>query len=221
MLKRFYLWLHRKLSKPSQREEYSGGYWQEKVREKVFYLCREVKGKLADIGCGEGLFLARLAKARPELELWGVDNNSLRLKNAKERCEGLLIRNVRLLLQEAEELAFEDEFFDAITCINVFFNLDSIETVKKVLAQMKRICKKGGIIVFDIRNSFNPLLKLKYGLARYYDDSVKNLPLNTYNQRQIQVILKELGFTVLETETVGGFCPKALAPIIIIKARKE
>jgi hypothetical protein len=99
------------------------------------------------------------------------------------------------------------------------FNLDSLNSVKKVLSQMNRIAKLGGRIILDFRNSLNPLLYFKYKLAPLYDQTVKNLPLNTYFLSKMAGLLGEAGFEVTNSKPLGFFIGK-FAPIIILEARK-
>ena len=219
MLKKIYYWLHRLSSKSQEREEYSSGYWQDAVRTEVLFLCRALAGRALEVGCGEGLFLIPLAKQHQRLEVWGVDNNNTRLNRAKEKSRQDNLTNVHLLLQGASDLAFQDEYFDAVICVNVFFNMESIETVRKTLTQMNRVCKKEGRIIFDFRNSLNPLLRFKYRFARYYDATVKDLPLNTYYPREIESILQDLNLAVVNRKSIG-LAVARFAPITIIEAKK-
>jgi ubiquinone/menaquinone biosynthesis C-methylase UbiE len=97
--------------------------------------------------------------------------------------------------------------------------MDSVTAVIKALKEMKRVCKKSGRIIFDFRNSLNPLLKAKYKLARYYDPTVKNLPLNTYSPGQIEKILKDLNLKIVSRKFIG--LPfKRLAPVIIMVTQR-
>lgn len=219
MIKKLYHWLHRLTSNPEEREEYSGGYWQDMVRRQSLALCQGIKGKILEIGCGEGLFLSQLALQNPKAEIWGIDNNKDRLVQAEKRFSDKNLPNIRLSLQEAPNLSFADEYFDIIFCINVFFNMASLDLVEQTLTQMQRITKKGGRILFDFRNALNPLLKVKYKLARHYDDSVANLPLNAYRLKNIESILFSLGFRIIQKKFCGFFL-KSFAPIIIIEAEK-
>ncbi len=226
MLKKIYGWLHDMTSRPDERGEYSGGCWQDMVRKEALRLCGTVRGRVLEIGCGEGLFLAPLAKENPAPELYGVDNDSGRLIRAEKRFAENDLKNINLSLQEAPNLSFQDEFFDAVVCVNVFFNMPSIEMVKETLARMKRVCTTGGRIIFDFRNSRNLLLTAKYKLARYYDETVKDLPLSTYDPREIERIIKDLNFDVVEKRFIPRFFGsgprlRGVAPIIMIEARKR
>ena len=219
MIKKIYSWFHRATSSPPVRGEYSGGYWQGLVRRETLLLCQGIQGRVLDVGCGEGLFLAELARQKPELKLWGVDNSKQRLELAEKRAREQNLKNITFSLQQAPGLAFEEGFFDAAVCINVFFNMESLASVSQTLSQMKRVCKTGAKIIFDFRNSQNPALRLKYKLARYYDDTVKGLPLKTYSPKQIDAILNELHLGTRGKRRLG-FKLKSLAPIILVEAEK-
>lgn len=230
MLNNAYYWFHRLISQPQERGAYSGGYLQDKVRNKAVALCKSISaGRVIEVGCGEGLFLRSLSAQNKNIEIWGVDNNASRLKKAEDKCRDVNLKNINLSLQEAGNLSFENNFFDAAICINVFFNMDSITSVINALYEMRRVCRKSGRIIFDFRNSTNPLLLLKYKLAPYYDSTVKNLPLKTYFPTQIERILKGLDLQIVSKIFIPplfergagpfGFILESLAPIILIEAR--
>jgi len=213
MLTKMYRWILKLTSRPGEKGEYSGGYLQDKIRKEVLALCYNVKGRLLEIGCGEGLFLAQIIEQNRKLELWGIDNDDARLKAA-----ALRLRNVNLSRQDALRLSFEDGYFDTVICINVLFNMRSIEEVKRTLKEMKRVCKRGGSVIFDFRNSLNPLLPIKYRLARYYDDTLKGLPLKTHSPKEIESVLKELGMAAVKKRFVG-FSSGFLAAAIVVEAK--
>lgn len=220
MLKKLYHWFHRKTSKPEERGEYSSGHWQEMVRAEALELCRCDEGNVLEVGCGEGLFLAKLAQEKRDLDIYGVDIWKDILDKAKKRLQENNITNVKLSHMDASSLGFEDEFFDIVVCINVFFNLPSEEQFCASLGEIARVCKKGGKVIFDIRNSMNPFLWVKYKLAKYYDETVKDLPLKTYRLKKVTLTLKQHNFEIINKVYIG-FPHSALAPVIIIEARKK
>jgi ubiquinone/menaquinone biosynthesis C-methylase UbiE len=213
-----YRGFHRMCSRPSERGEYSSGLWPDEVRSIALEWCRDVQGKALEIGCGEGLFVSQLIQQNLELDVWGVDNDSCRLEQAGEKAAAMGQR-ICLAKEDACNISFASGYFDAVICINVLFNLDSFLTVTKVLAEMQRVCKPGGRIIFDFRNSRNPALKVKYGLARYYDATVQKIHLKTYSPGQINHALKQLGLTVTRSRFLGFFIP-GYAPVIVIEAKK-
>lgn len=220
MINKIYYWFHRLTSKTEQRGQYSAGRWQEKVRQEALSLCRGTKGRVLDVGCGEGLFLIRLKAQNPGLEIWGIDNNIARIEEAKRKSREKNLQDINLNAGNSTNLAFKDEYFDAVVCINVFFNLRSFALVKQTLEEMKRVCKKSGRIIFDFRNRNNPLLLFKYSLARFYDSTVKDLPLKTYSPGQIHSLLKDLGLEAIEEKFIGSPL-KSLAAIIVLEVRRQ
>lgn len=221
MLKKIYSWFHRLTSNYQERDEYSAGYWQDKIRKETLILCRNLKGRFLEVGFGEGLFLSQLAKQNPGSEIWGIDNCSKELNRAGQRIKEANLVNINLSLQDASNLSFADEYFDTVVCINMFFNLESLKSIKQALVQMKRVCKKSGKLIFEFRNSLNPLLLVKYRLARYYDATVKDLPLRCYRLKQIESMLGDLDFKNIRKIFLCYFIFKRFAPVILIEAEKR
>lgn len=221
-----YKWLHDRSARAGEAGEYSAGAWQDGVRREALRMCAGLDGKILEIGCGEGLFLAQLAEQNPAAALYGVDNDAGRLERARERAATLGVRPFELSLPAAPTLSFPDEFFDAVVCVNVFFNMPSIEVVKETLATTARICKSGGRVVFDYRNAANPLLVLKYRLARYYDETVRDLPLRTFRAEVIDEALASCGLRPRRRSCIPpGWMERpwlrALAPITIVEAERS
>ncbi len=219
MLEKIYYRLHRMTSGPGEEGEYSSGYWQRRIRERAVEICRQHRGRLLDVGCGEGLFLGRMMTARPDLQVWGVDEWEGILCRAEKRT-ARINSGVRLLRADASELPFEDGSFDVVVCINVLFNMESISVVRSALKDMARVCRKGGRVIFDFRNSLNPLLAVKYRLAAYYDPTVRGLPLNTYEPDDIREILGETNLDVAREEGMF-FAVRRFAPVIMMETVKK
>ena len=220
MIKKIYYWLHKRISRPEERGEYSSGHWQQVVRAEAFELCTRDEGNVLEVGCGEGLFLAKLAKEKRDLDIHGVDIWKDILDKAKNRFEENNITNVKLHHCDASSLVFENNFFDVVVCINVFFNLPSKEMFHRSLQETSRVCKSGGKIILDIRNSMNPFLWVKYRLAKYYDETVKDLPLKMYRLKNVTSLLEQHNCEIVNKVYVG-FPRGAFAPVIIIEARKR
>ncbi len=219
MFYKIYSFFLRLTSKPCEKGQYSAGYWQDKVRSQVIGLLRSSKGRVLEIGCGEGFFLARLAKEGPGLKLWGIDFNAERLKEAEKKFSRLESK-VSLSLGDANRLSFKENSFDAVVCINVLFNVPSVALLENILKEARRVVKNSGRIIFDFRNARHPLLKIKYRLAPHYDRSLKDLPLNCYTERRIEGMLRNLGLKIINKIFINPFISKKLSAIIIVEAQK-
>jgi ubiquinone/menaquinone biosynthesis C-methylase UbiE len=217
MLSKLYYGLHRLLSRTEERGEYSAGVWQNMIRAEALKLSAGSGGKLLEVGCGEGLFLAQAAAANAGWELWGVDNSAVRIAQAQKRLAG---KNAHCAVEDATKLSFSDRFFDRAVCINVLFNMPGIDVVRKTLLEMKRVVKDDGRLVFDFRNANNPLLALKYGLAPLYDRTVKDMPLKTYRLSQINELLDAIGLQIVSLHYPGS-SGHIWSPIIVVEAKKK
>src|SRR4030042_6240052 len=220
MLKKAYYWFHKRTSKAGERGEYSAGRWQDMVRSQVLGLMAGGKGNIIDVGCGEGLLLAKLAQEAPSASIYGIDIWEEILEKARIRLRDNNITKVTVSCADASSIPYEDDFFDTVICINVFFNLPSDEVFYKSLGELIRICTPQGKIIFDIRNSANVLLWIKYKLARYYDDTVKDLPLRTYSLKKVLLYLEKHRVKVNQIVSVG-FPRGRFAPISVIEAQKQ
>ncbi|MBI5873353.1 MAG: class I SAM-dependent methyltransferase [Candidatus Omnitrophica bacterium] len=218
-LERAYVRLLRFFSKPQERGEYSGGYWQNKIRERAIALVPRQSLRLLEVGCGEGLFLEGVLLRNPSIEVWGIDVWDEILARAEERLQG---RNVHLSQSHGQGLPFENNFFDCVVCVNVFLNLPSQEDVERMILEMARVCKPGGYVIAEFRNSLNPLIWLKFKLARLYDATVRqrNLPLRSFRESMMRQRFQNADLNIERAQYLD-FPFKFLAPIIIVKARKS
>jgi len=122
------------------------------VREGVFPL----DGKsIADIGCGAGTWLVEFVQwgAHPR-ELCGIDLDESRVKQARERLVG-----ADLCAGDARQLPWRDSLFDLITQFTLFTSILDRSVKKNIAAEMLRVLKPGGIILwYDFRynNPRNP-----------------------------------------------------------------
>jgi len=220
MFKRIYYWIHARYAQPQERGRYSAGYWSDKVRTEALRLCRESTGRLLEVGCGEGLFLMRLAKENPRMEIWGADNDPGRLAESERNLGRGNFKEINLLLQGAQKLDFDNGYFDAVVCLNTLFNLESMDEFKKTILEMSRVCRQKGRVIFDFRNKRNLFINLKYKLAPLYDATVKNHPLKTHELNELLPILEAAGLEIIRKVAIGGQRIEN-APIIILDLKKK
>jgi ubiquinone/menaquinone biosynthesis C-methylase UbiE len=102
--------------------------------------------RVADIACGDGGFLADVARAYPAMgDLIGLDMSPAYVRAAQGR---LLDRpRVRLLVGDAGALPFPDASLDAVTSIYLFHELPP-RVRRQVAGEFARVLKPGGTFVF-------------------------------------------------------------------------
>lgn len=98
-----------------------------------------------DFGCGAGrstYFLDSL-----KLNVTGVDINKEMLEKAKKS-----FANINFMLMNLNELPFNDHAFDVVFNSFVLFDMASPKELITNFKEMKRVCKKNGIVI-SITNS--------------------------------------------------------------------
>jgi len=96
-----------------------------------------VKGRVLDVGCGAGDFCEAIKFYRPDLEIFGIDLSQKAIKVAKKRVQKAVFK-----VADAQELPFKDDYFDAVVCFDL---IEHVEFPQKVLGEIYRVLKPGGI----------------------------------------------------------------------------
>ena len=110
------------------------------------YFPSNVRGKLLDVGCGDGRFL-RYAKEQG-FEVWGIDFDKKSVENAKRKFGIDTI--FAMSLEEFYEYAKEKNLkFDVITFFEV---LEHQDKPREFLEMVKGLLKEGGYIAGSVPN---------------------------------------------------------------------
>ena len=221
MIKKLYYRLLQMSAKPEDRGGISAGYWQSRIRDSAIKSCGSAAGRLLEAGCGEGLFLRDLLKTSPGLSVFGVDLYIEQLTEAARKVARDTPGKAAFVQADVTALPFKDGSFDNVVAINLILNMASQAMIDWLLKETARVCKEGGRIIFDIRNSKSPVIYIKYKLAPLYDASVKakNLPLSACDPEKVEKKLRDMGFDVVN-KTYIGFPKGKFAPVIVFEARK-
>jgi phosphatidylethanolamine/phosphatidyl-N-methylethanolamine N-methyltransferase len=94
-----------------------------------------------EIGVGTGLTLAGYPV---ELTIVGIDVSEEMLKLARDRGRKLDGHNIRLEIMDAEAMSFPDASFD---CVTMPYVLSVTPDPEKLIAEARRVCRKGGTIL--------------------------------------------------------------------------
>jgi ubiquinone/menaquinone biosynthesis C-methylase UbiE len=122
-----------------------------------------VPGRRAiELGCGTGVFLARLAGSGADI--LGVDLSSHLLARARARLAE--VPNVRLALGNAEQLPCGEGRLDAVYGSSVLHHLD----LDAALTEVHRVLRRGGRAAFAEPNILNPQVAVMFhlGLTKRY-----------------------------------------------------
>jgi len=109
------------------------------------YLIPHIKThfRILDVGCGPGSITVDLARLVPQGSIIGLDYSSVAVNAAKKLASDQGIKNAEFKTGDAYHLYWEDETFDVVHCHQCLIHMDD---PGRVLKEMRRVCKKGGIV---------------------------------------------------------------------------
>ncbi|MHB9154209.1 MAG: class I SAM-dependent methyltransferase [Endomicrobiales bacterium] len=212
----YYRFVRKLITKKEEQDQYSGGLWPRLVRESSAAVLKDVTGTVMELGCGEGLFLEKLAAANPRASVVGVDARETILDAARRRLARF--PNITLVNADALSSDLESGSVDRLFCLNTVQNLKTAGDVKKLFSEAQRLLRPTGSFIFDIRNALCPVIALQYRLVRYYDPGI-TVPLKAYRTGVIEKAVSESGLRVTGKKPLG-FPLRAVAPAVLFTVIK-
>jgi ubiquinone/menaquinone biosynthesis C-methylase UbiE len=103
------------------------------------------KLQLLDVACGTGRLLRQVRLAFPALRLTGLDLSPAYLDEARQHLQPL--RAADWTIGNAEAIPLPDASQDVVTCVFLFHELPPVVR-RRVAAEMSRVLKPGGLLVF-------------------------------------------------------------------------
>ncbi len=112
--------------------KYIPGRWTKVAKEIVNHYKLSNDSKILDIGCGKGYLLYEISKLLPNAEICGLDISDYAIANSKKEIKKYLLKG------NANNLPFEDNYFDLVISINTLHCLHSFD-LEKALTEMERV----------------------------------------------------------------------------------
>jgi len=145
---------------------------------------------ILDVGCGNGLTLKVLSEFTKNLYGCDVSKNMVSLVNKKY--------HVPAFVSTADKLPFADESFDRVICMAVMQYYSDIESARKAVKDMYRVCRPGGIMLIgDIPDA--RVLVSKSGIFAFTPAELGNgfgqsLAVKSFyeSERRFDLIIKKL-----------------------------
>jgi len=120
----------------------------------------EKEGLILDVGCGTGILFDQVADQANEIV--GLDFSKKCLLQAKERISNKSVRNVQLILADADNMPFHNKVFSTVFAMTI---LQNMPRPSKTLSEIKRVSRNDAFFVVSglkkifTKKSFERLLK--------------------------------------------------------------
>jgi SAM-dependent methyltransferase len=177
--------------------------WEEMIKPVIDYavdLITSRKGKhnkrLLDIGCGYGFFLKRIEESGWEVE--GIEVSGPGREYARNRL------GLRIHAEPLEDISLPKDSFDAVT---LFYVIEHVYDPFRLLQEVKRILKPGGILLLRWPHS-TPIVKILGPFSRRYDVYHTPYHLYDFNPKNMKRLLELAGFESIETMIGGHTLPQ-------------
>ncbi len=162
--------------------------------------------RVLDVGCGTGVFAARMREALPGAQVWGVDLVSGMLTKGTERWRHHAT-NVQPVQGDSERLPFAEGSFDFVTCANSFHHYPHQD---RAVAELHRVLRPGGrLLLID---------GYRDGLWGWfiYDICVtfREGAVHHASARRFRDLFAQAGLTAIAQRVFRGFAPFLLTEAI-------
>ncbi|GLI39398.1 methyltransferase domain-containing protein [Geobacter hydrogenophilus] len=152
----------------------------------VMYLPAKPRGRLLEIGCGNGQMLNFMGALGWEIE--GIDFDPAAVENARHK-------GLRVALGSLEEQRYRDREFDAIIMSHV---IEHVADPKCLLVECHRILKPGGVLSMVTPNMESMGSRI-YKRSWLHLDPPRHLAL--FNCRALQALAHSAGFSSITART--------------------
>jgi ubiquinone/menaquinone biosynthesis C-methylase UbiE len=162
---------------------------------------------ILDVGCGTGYPLLEIAQRFGSTSTaYGIDPWSKALERAEFKMKAMGLHNVKLVKQKAEELPFEDNFFNLVVSNN---GVNNVEDPAVVFKECYRVSKPGAQFLFTVNlpgsmiefyDVFEAVLK-ESALCDKIEEMKKHI---THKRKTIRVnvsMAEQAGFAVSDIAT--------------------
>ena len=176
--------------------------WYLSTRNLMYQYIKEKlarKAKILDAGCGTGGTIKFLENREPGWIVYGVDKSTIALTYCRKR--GIK----RLKKSGIDKMPYEDNFFDAVICLDVLYHKDV--DLRKALREFYRVLKPNGLL-YQQEPAYN-WLKSKHD---YVIETERR-----FTKVELKSLVKKSKFKLIKCSHFNMF----LLPMIVVKRLKD
>lgn len=170
--------------------------WGYQKRARSLALARPWGGRLLDIGCATGNFLATVRRSG-SWKVEGLDISPEAARYARER------HALQVFVGEVHQANYPNACFDAVSMWNV---IEHLHDPRGTLVEIRRIMKPGGLLVVGTPNLWSVDARL-FGPYWLGLDAPRHLCV--FSPATLRRLLQETGFRIDCVRSFGGYFPFA------------
>ena len=138
---------------------YNPRFWTDTVAHIKDFYHLDDNSKILDIGCAKGYMMHDLSLLIPGAEIKGVDVSNYAKENSIESMQD------NIVVANANNLPFPDDYFDLVIAINTLHNLPLIDC-KQAFREINRVTKNNSFVMNDAwRDAKGKQSMLKWNLT--------------------------------------------------------
>jgi ubiquinone biosynthesis O-methyltransferase len=171
-------------------------FWEEKELIRVKNLIGDkLKGKILDVGCGNGAVAIYLSKQPSVKEVIGIDISSTAVEICRKAARKAKNETVKFQEASVTELPFKNQAFDTIYSFEV---IEHIIDVSAMLKECNRVLKKGGFFAMSTveLNFIKRILVSVFLFEKYFSPHTPHIRF--FTKRSLQQLLEDHGFEVIK-----------------------
>ena len=165
------------------------GFHSAKRERDYRYLRTRAPGRLLDVGCGAGEYVAFMRDHGWQAE--GVDFDAEAVESARTRF------GVNVHSRQLEEMKYPDAYFDAITMNHL---IEHVPDPARLLRECRRVLKPGGMAIVTTPNAGGLGHRIH---ARYWRGLEPPRHLHIFSPASLGILAKRAGFENVEVFTSG------------------
>lgn len=186
--------------------------------------------RILDVGCGPGDDARMIGEiVGPTGSVVGVDASETMVATARQRLEGLDLP-VEYRVMDAASLDFEGDTFDGSRADRV---LQHVEDPERVLAEMIRVTKPGGVVAISDTDWGTIALDMSNrAMVRWMTTMISERIPNGWIGRELPRLFRSAGLQTIEVvphvilDTAGqlgppGVPPEKVVPMLVARAQQE
>lgn len=167
------------------------GYWNRDYRVTAGILAEKRARRLADIGCGNGAFLALFHRVAPQVQLSGLDLSREMVLRARQR-----LPEAGIFEGDAENMPFADGCFDAVSC---HMSIHHHPHPDSSLREMRRILADGGTVLINELTGPKWLRRLMNWCFTWWNTGDHAV----YSEDEMKQMLRTAGFANVESRRIS------------------